>query len=286
MKFTPGRSGLDSSAFMVIPETYRKCVVFLFTPTREPAGTAFIAGVPAAPPPNPDGWFVRYLVTARHMVGLARTYGALLARINLVEGGSLFVELPAEKWHEHSSTEVAAVLLRGQSKPMDNAVIPIGSFELEQQIGDHRISIGDEVFFMGLFSEHPGEERNEPIARFGNIALMPGEKVTVEVGDSTSRIRAFLVEARSWGGHSGSPAFVYFPADRFGNSITLNTTLPIFFLGLVQGHYNAEHDAKFLGDRGTIKVNAGIAVVVPAQDVYDLLMSEDVVAERGFAIAT
>jgi hypothetical protein len=79
---------------------------------------------------------------------------------------------------------------------------------------------------MGLFSEHPGGDHNEPIARFGNIALMPAEKVTVDVGDSTAHIRAYLVEARSWGGHSGSPAFVFFPPDRFLNSISVSETMP------------------------------------------------------------
>jgi hypothetical protein len=135
---------------------------------------------------------------------------------------------------------------------------------------------------MGLFSEHPGTEHNQPISRFGNIALMPGEEVTVNVGDSTARIRAYVVEARSWGGHSGSPAFVAFPPDRFLNSITVNEGVPIFLLGLVQGHYDIEREMKFQGDIGKVSSNAGIAVVVPAQDIYDLLVSEDVIgAERG-----
>jgi hypothetical protein len=281
---------------MVIPEQFRKCVVFLFADlpgvdsgqSRQPVGTAFIVGIPAAAPPHGDsstlreneGWFIHYLVTARHMVALARQYGTLFARFHLPDGTTTLLEFPPDSWHEHHATDVAAALLR-VPKSMDQTNISIAAFELDELAKQHKVSIGDEVFFIGLFSEHPGAEHNQPIARFGNIALMPGEKVTVDVGDSTARIRAYLVEARSWGGHSGSPAFVFFPPDRFLNSLTVSATLPIFLLGLVQGHYDIEREMKFQGDVGRVPANAGIATVVPAQDIYDLLMSEDVVAERG-----
>jgi hypothetical protein len=63
--------------------------------------------------------------------------------------------------------------------------------------------------------------------------------------------------------------------------ITVNERVPIFLLGLVQGHYDIEREMKFQGEIGKVSSNAGIAVVVPAQDIYDLLVSEDVIgAER------
>jgi hypothetical protein len=272
---------------MVIPENFRKCVVFLFAPINpgqpyQPVGTAFIAGIPAAAPPQGDsstfreneGWYIHYLVTARHMVGLARQYGALFARFHLLDGTTTFLEFPPDSWHEHDATDVAAAVFRPPDS-MDQVNISTAVFELDEVARAHRVSIGDEVFFVGLFSEHPGVEHNEPIARFGNIALMPGEKVTVDVGDSTAHIRAFLVEARSWGGHSGSPAFVFFPPDRFLNSISVSEALPIFLLGLVQGHYDVEREMKFQGDVGKVSANAGIAVVVPAQEIHDLLMEAE-----------
>lgn len=289
---------------MVIGEQYRKCVVFLFAdvPDRDtgelkriPAGTAFLAGIPAPAPAQADsesmlanaGWFVRYLVTARHVVALSRKFGSLFARIHLANGTATLIEFPPESWHEHPSTEVAVALLRTRAA-IDHVLISIDQFELEAQVMQHAVAIGDEVFFVGLFSEHPGTERNQPILRFGNIALMPDEKILVNLGDSTARIRAYLVEARSWGGHSGSPAFVYFPPDRFGNSISVSVALPIFLLGLVQGHYDIKSDVKFIGDvgAGEVAVNAGIAAVVPAQEIHDLLMSPQVVAEREAARQT
>jgi hypothetical protein len=277
---------------MVIGEEYRKCVVFLFAdvpdadtgdPKRTPAGTAFLAGIPAPGPPpvGNQGFYIRYLVTARHVVELSRKYGSLFARIHLADGTAPFMEFPSDSWHEHASTEVAVALLR-TSAPIDHVLIAVDQFELDAIAAEHKVAIGDEVFFVGLFSEHPGIERNQPIVRFGNISLMPDEKLLVNLGDSTARIRAYLVEARSWGGHSGSPAFVYFLPDRFGNSISMNVNVPIFLLGLVQSHYDIKSDVKFIGDVGSgeVSMNAGIAAVVPAQDIYDLLMSESVVAQR------
>jgi hypothetical protein len=41
---------------------------------------------------------------------------------------------------------------------------------------------------------------------------------------------------------------------------------------------------KLLGDTGTVSVNAGIATIVPAQEIHDLLMSDNVIAaERDLA---
>jgi hypothetical protein len=284
---------------MVIGEAYRKCVVFLFVDVpdpdtgqlkRTPAGTAFLAGIPAEPidtsvdTSTTPGPFYRYLITARHVVALSRKYGSLFVRIHLANGTASFMELAPEVWHEHPTTEVAVALLR-LSAPIDHVLIAIDQFAIDSKVVEYGIATGDEVFFVGLFSEHPGVERNQPILRFGNIALMPDEKLLVNLGDSTARIRAYLVEARSWGGHSGSPAFVYFPPDRFGNSISVGVTLPIFLLGLVQGHYDIKSDVQFIGDVGEAQVsmNAGIAAVVPGQEIHDLLMSEEVVAEREVA---
>ena len=229
---------------MVIPDQYRKCVIFLFADSpdsgRQPIGTAFIVGVPAEPPQHAatapalgtnEGWFIHYLVTARHIVSLSRKYGPLFARVHTADGETSFLDFPQEAWHEHATADVAVAVLR-MATPLDHTTIPIESFELDATVTAHRVSIGDEVFFMGLFSEHPGAERNEPIARFGNISLMP-TLVRVDLGDSTGRQRAYLVEARSWGGHSGSPAFVFFPPDRFLNSISVSAAMPIFLLGLV-----------------------------------------------------
>ncbi len=67
------------------------------------------------------------------------------------------------------------------------------------------IGIGDEVFTVDRFRNHLCTDRNEPIARVGNIAAIPPDLV---YSHKFGRTRAILFEARSIGGLSRSPAFV------------------------------------------------------------------------------
>jgi hypothetical protein len=62
-----------------------------------------------------------------------------------------------------------------------------------------------EVLYFGLFSSHVGEARNQPITRFGRIALVPDEPVFWE----DSNVRVILAEIASFPGPSGSPVFIF-----------------------------------------------------------------------------
>ena len=153
----------------------------------------------------------------------------------------------------------------------------------DRLVAEHQVGVGDDVFFAGLFTEHPGRERVQPIIRFGNISMMPLEPIKVPDLHVASEIDAYLVEARSWGGHSGSPAFVFYPPDRFGDRIQMNTFLPVFLLGLVHGHYEIKSEVAYKGDilgSGKVPINAGIAAVVPSQKIIEVLMDEDLVKKR------
>jgi hypothetical protein len=131
-----------------------------------------------------------------------------------------------------------------------------------------------------------------PIARFGQIARMNDELVASEgPGGLVSKLDVIMVEARSWGGHSGSPAFVLFSATRHPGVITLpgiptsDTRAFWALLGLVSGHWELpvavrERNAPKLPTPHSVAINAGIALVAPAQQIVDLLMRDDVVADR------
>src|SRR5438445_660680 len=70
----------------------------------------------------------------------------------------------------------------------------------------HGGRVGGTGFLLGWFISHSSKQTNQPLARFGNIAMMPGEKV---VDGRGLRVEAYLVEMRSLSGYSGSPVFVY-----------------------------------------------------------------------------
>jgi hypothetical protein len=115
---------------------------------------------------------------------------------------------------------------------------------------------------------------------------MPRETIGARLdpaSDHKTPVDAYLVEARSWGGHSGSPVFVYFPPDRELGVISVGGGPRIMLLGLVHGHYELPQPVDLTGDifgSGKVSMNAGIAVVIPAQAITELLMSEDEVAQR------
>lgn len=271
---------------MLIDETFRKCATYVLVNALNPKtsamerrllGTAFFATVR-----NSRGTETIYAVTARHILDKTEDLGPLFIRMNTLDG-YLDFEAPHVQWARHESTDVAAIRI-GIPPRADFRSLDQNFFLTDQLVIDHKVGPGDEVFFTGLFSEHPGRDRVQPIMRFGKLSMMPHEPITVKGLRVASKIDAYLVEARSWGGHSGSPAFVYYPPDRFGHSISLPTSgLPVFVLGLVQSHYEIQSDVELSGDllgEGKVPINAGIAAVVPSQKIIDLLMDPELVKDR------
>jgi hypothetical protein len=270
---------------LLIDEQFRKCVSYLFIEARHPesgviekipVGTTFFVDVVDGPVKR------AYAVTARHVVDESEEFGTLFMRLN-TETSYIDIEVPQATWLLHESTDVAVARLRAPAGNYDILTLPHTNLLTDEGVGIAKIGIGDEVFFTGLFSEHPGRERAQPIIRFGNIAMMPHEPIKVTHLRVADRIDAYLVEARSTGGNSGSPAFVIFPAYRSGNSITVTAQLPVNMLGLVHGHHDIKQDIPLTGDnsgRARVPLNAGIASVVPSQKILDLLMSEELVQER------
>ena len=269
---------------MLVGEQFRRTVVFLSQPEPDgnhlPKGTAFIV----VPEEEAEAGHP-YLVTARHVVEAARATGrSLYIRGNDADGGFAIRELPDyDAWHISAETDVAIF----SAPPLDGidvVCVPTSAFALPGFLDEHRIGPGDEVFFVGLFTGHPGSENNEPIVRFGNISMLPHEPVDIRNADGTeSPVNAFLVEARSWGGQSGSPAFVWIspirepgvmriPAwsgDPGSGGVMAPKEAP-HLLGLVCGHFELPRDITFREDEigsDKLRQNAGVAIVIPAEDI-------------------
>lgn len=278
----------------LIDEQYRKCVTYLVANVRDattsamtpmPIGTALLVSVPIAQGVSAS---VAYAVTAQHIIDMSRRFGPLQIRLNRADG---YEDLPApqDRWHEATGSDLAVALVDRVLNSYDVRTIPRSMFATEKYIVDHLIGVGDALFFVGLFSEHPGGQRSEPIVRFGDVAMMPRENITVVTDDadppSTRKIRAYLAEAHSWGGHSGSPAFVYFPPDRFMGSVRIGGSFGTgpALLGLVQGHYDIPQKVRFVGDMlgtGDVPVNAGIAAIIPAEEILKVLDCDEFSDDR------
>ncbi len=269
-----------------ISDEVRKCVVFLAFKNEDGfnlAGTAFFVSVKL------DGLekWVTYLVTAKHVLVKIKqdgTDGKFYVKINRKDGGeAVYVDGDMNLWeyHDDSSVDVAILPWTPPHDTFDYKNLPMTLAVTDEVIKEEEMGAGDEVFLTGLFSSHHGKKRNLPIIRTGNLALMPEEKVyTNSFGD----IDAYLIEARSIGGLSGSPVFAYLGNMRAvkGEIRVGQGSRLIALLGVMHGHWDIDEDAIDSDATGIVgkSVNMGIGIVVPATKILDILSKEEFVKRR------
>lgn len=273
---------------MEIPRDFRKSVGFLMAGAKH-VGTAFLVSVPVTKDPR-DGVMI-YAVTAGHLIDGTRPDGDLILRVNKVGGGHEPFPVDHDRWIVSPSVDAAVVRVgcdRKKSRELDVVPIPFDGLLSDARAAELDVGEGDEMFYFAtLFAAVPEKRRHLPITRFGHVALMPQQDDPIKVAFKdradcevfTRTFPAYLAEAYSRGGHSGSPAFLYFPLSRKTVHLTgLTAAGPagvMAVLGVVAGHYDVDLEA----DDPTMG-NSGIAVIVPAQHIIDLLMAKDSVKER------
>jgi hypothetical protein len=253
----------------------------------DPYATGFFVSVPCESP-ELQTMEMYYFVTAKHVASDLKDRDICFS-VNK-KGGGIIYDTPrvAPVWYLHptdKNADVAVIQVALHPGLMDAALVSIDSFGLPRRLEELNIGIGDEVHSIGLFSPFPGNDKNIPIVRFGNVSMMPAETIQTELGHT----EMYLVEARSIGGMSGSPVFV-----RPTRSIRIgrpNDPPALGFLpgtgetllGMAQGHWaireeeinkpSFTHDSK----RG---VNYGIALVVPAFKIYETINQPGLVSMR------
>lgn len=275
---------------MFVPDEIRKCVVFVcarFASGLRPCGTAFLYASPIA---DSNRVWVD-VVTAKHVLTGVRqrsTDGRLLLRFNVTDGSYRFIETDLGQWEVHPAPEVDVAVLNFVSAPdLDVRFIGDSLSATDDVIAKYRIGIGDDVFITGLFVNHYGSERNIPILRVGNIAAVPSEPVTTGMG----AMHAYLIEARSIGGLSGSPVFVYLDPLRQGGGPAGTVLIsggegPIggrfFLLGLIHGHYDVRSVTDLAKPDGLKDeaINMGIAIVVPFSRIRETISQPERIALR------
>ncbi len=260
---------------MQIPDEIRKCVAFLACKRKSGyvnGGTVFFVGYPLT---VDERTIVTYAVTARHVIEDLdkRSDGYAHCRMNTRKGGFEFLPIPISKWvySDDSRVDVAIAPVPLGSNKYDHKCLPLTMFLTPEMISQQELGIGDDLFFPGLFTQRPGEERNLPIVRIGNIAGMPEESVTTQCGVLRP---PYLVEARSLGGLSGSPVFWHPGSTRtISGDLNMQPGSPFFLLGLVHGHYVKEggtwdtSEMTLTDGLNSNSANMGIAIVVPANDI-------------------
>jgi hypothetical protein len=275
---------------VLVDQELRKCVTFLYVRRDDPVtgevtpaavATTFLVAFPV------DRGYFEYAVTVRHVIDASRQFGSLYLRLNRDEGGIHDVEVPQDQWMCHPNTDAAVAPLDFEPGRFDHYFIPFDMLPTDEAIAAQGVGEGDEVFCVGLFTPHPGSQRTQPIVRFGHVSLMPYEKMNVRLspGDTASSpVDAYLVEAHSWGGQSGSPAFVYLAPHRHPGRLVIGGGPRFLLLGVVHGHHEIHAPVDFSGDvlgTGKVPISAGVAIVVPAQKIIDVIMGPELAEERS-----
>lgn len=265
---------------MIVPDNVRKSVVFLgyqmHSGEMRLAGSAFFLGTEI------DGGQATdvFLVTAKHVIEGIRKLGLLDVHIraNRTDGQSVWEKYAISEWDIHPDPSVdVAILQIGVPQAWDHLVIPLSMCATRQKLQEHEVGLGDEVFIVGLFRHHFGTQRNIPIVRVGNLAVLTEEKVKT----SSGLVDAYLIEARSIGGLSGSPVFLNLGVVRYVEKrVKHSTSGPVsLLLGLIHGHYdnprssfdNSNEDAN--DSISTERINMGIAIVVPVEKIQQMLQN-------------
>jgi len=263
---------------MRVPDQVLKTVLFVGLPEipdPEYRGTGFIVTVPG----TQDNDFA-FMVTARHVAEKLEGNDFYI-RANKKRGGTVELRGFADNpwWYHPTDREfvdcAVTLFAPAQLRELDVERVPIDMFADEEKIKANNVGIGDEVFIAGLFTKVTETARNVPIVRIGNVAMMLEERIPFHGGMYT----VHLIESRSIGGLSGAPVFVR-PnvALQVGidddKPVILNGAGKILFFGSVIGHWEVPEG--FTPTQAEA-VNMGIAPVVPAVKIREVIMQQALV---------
>lgn len=264
---------------MKVQENIKKCVAYVAIKMADSSfrlvGTVFFIGR------DKEKNNYSYAVTAKHVIDGIKGKGLeeVFLRVNLKNGQLGIISTKLENWiyHKDSSVDIAIHPI-GMQDSMDHLLYPESGFVTDEIIKENEVDVGDEVFVTGLFIHHHGTKKNLPIIRVGNIAAMLGEKIQTK----NSFMEAYLIEARSIGGLSGSPVFLNLGIVRkLGGQIKYRQGDDFHnLLGLIFGHYDSSVSKidEITEDIGEIeRVNTGIAIVTPIIKLVEIFSQDEIV---------
>lgn len=273
-----------------IPSEIKSVVVYILIEKEGkliPNGTGFFVGVKK---PSEPTTFSVYLVTAKHVLCKPDTTEFLdkaYIRINKKDGGSEVGMIPIKVEgdnrtvfvHTDPSVDIAVIPFLPDQKRFDFKFLPDEFITTKEVYNNLKIREGSDIFFTGLFAPYPGAEKNYPVVRFGRVALVTDEKIEWKGQQMT----LYLIEAGSYGGNSGAPVFFYLGSDREPGSLVVGP--PVLKLaGVMQGTFLDAQEIKVIETKKTpISLsNMGIAAVVPAYKLHEVLFGEELKRQRGF----
>lgn len=261
---------------MRVPDRLLNCVGFVSPPNSQTyIGTTFIVGVKGK-----SGNAYLHAVTAKHVAEEVNGKNFLIG-INFKDGEAGWFGSDMKWWYHPTEPDTvdAAATIYTPSERADVEYVPETIFATADRIKHYGIGVGDEINVVGLFTRFSGSTKHIPIVRTGNVAMMPSDKLPIN-GDEAD---VYLVEGRSIGGLSGSPVFVRHTvsmeaiAPGTGERQRISGVSQLHLLGLMRGHWDQKIGVSTIQAEA---VNMGIAIVVPAQKILEVLNHPELVALR------
>jgi hypothetical protein len=272
------------------------CVTYLY-PDEDKAGrgvraggTGFLVGIRLDGWP-PSGPAHLYAVTARHVItGIPKRHiePSPVIRLHRNDGTVQVVPKRVDQWREHPAGNDLAICPLGLSIEYAPLLyVERHNFVTAEAIRRHNLGIGNTVYVLGRFIRHDGHQRNTPTVRFGNIAMTGGERID---NDGTGRPEeSFLIDTHMRAGYSGSPVFVIQFAHERPHAAEAPPAVINIMLGVLWGFlYDQEIPIRDKRGKGrladfVVDQNAGLAGVVPAWKINDLLDLEELEMARQVA---
>lgn len=273
---------------MQVHDDFKSCVGYVVSKGGDGErliGTAFGVGIPIC-----DDINQYYLVTANHNLNAAyRDQDDVFVRANGLDGRADDYPVSRSDWVTDSYLDVAVWSLPNDVQgKLSLRHIPVKMFAknvLTRKLPRTPVGLGDELCVISLFSQFPGKNNVEPVVRFGNVALIPENEIELDIAGSRFSVGALLIEARSFGGMSGAPVFL---AVDTRTGLFAGENAPNSLLGFIHGHFDENTNVYLSGDgspSGKARVNSGIAIVIPSDSIYEVLMGEELSEKRQATLA-
>ncbi|MCZ6608950.1 MAG: hypothetical protein O7A66_02980 [Alphaproteobacteria bacterium] len=276
-----------------LSQIFEQAVIYLYGQNVQTGewglgGTGFLFGYPS----DLKGPNHIYAVTNWH-VAVSGSFSSIRL---CSRSGHDFIELEPHDWiYLPRQDDLALVDITDLLDPdRDDVTVLDARMAVDQEYADQaEIGFGDDVFILGMFANSPGDQRNAPVARFGNIARLPSDDALIaqETGAETP---CYLIDMRSRTGFSGSPVFVYRTATSDlrpltdGGPISIsgeNTMLNL--LGVHCGQYPERFEAKRteatgdpISEGDQLQGPSAMNVVIPAWRIFEVLDHPDLKAMR------
>lgn len=261
-------------------------------------GTGFLIMVPDSR--MPSGETFSYLVTNRHVAEaieqdnegrcVRREIKTTYVTLNLKEPANgeraVKIELalsPQHHWY-FPSDEAVDLAVIPFAPPVENSYdfkeVTIDQLLSAETIGKDQIVPGDPVLTAGFFFAYAGFHEIQPIVREGVLAMLPDGPMTTTMCKAGN---VYLADVHITPGNSGSPMFII-PKLGLGAGISFGGTPSVFgLLGVVSGYMQETSDLTLRASTiwsASVQANSGVSIVVPAQQLKDLLESPELRGQR------